>query len=160
MPLDNENDKKLKSGVPGPVEQAEGALAPVRPGPDGYTTEQLKQAIAKGAPEQAAADGPACTVCNDAGGAFVEKRTKQLDKDEKPLLDELGKPMLDLVESVPCCDARAPESKPHEEWAAARGLEPMWLRAARLGRGWPLGYEVTEKAFDEAVHAAKFGVIR
>jgi hypothetical protein len=41
-----------------------------------------------------------------------------------------------------------------EEWAAKKSI-PFWkAEAARHGRAWPIGREVTEDAFNQAMHDA------
>lgn len=41
-----------------------------------------------------------------------------------------------------------------EEWASKTGVPHWKADAARHGRGWPLGKEVTESEFNQAVYDA------
>jgi hypothetical protein len=46
------------------------------------------------------------------------------------------------------------DRKPFETWVEAK-KPPAWLAAAaRAMRGWPIGREVTEQEFDDALEAA------
>lgn len=56
--------------------------------------------------------------------------------------------------------AMSGERKPYAQWGADKST-PAWLiDAARHGRGWPLGQEVTEDEFNQAVYDAANQPIR
>lgn len=47
-----------------------------------------------------------------------------------------------------------PERRPYEQWVAAKKPAAWLAAAARAGRGWAIGREVTEQEFDAAIHDA------
>lgn len=44
------------------------------------------------------------------------------------------------------------ERRPAEEWATAKQTAPHIFKATRIGQRWPLGVELTEKQYDDAIH--------
>lgn len=48
----------------------------------------------------------------------------------------------------------SPARKAWEIWAADKGVPHWKADAARIGRQWPLGQEVTEDEFNQAVYDA------
>lgn len=49
------------------------------------------------------------------------------------------------------------EERDVEAWASAKNTPAIWLRAAKVMHHWCLGQQVTENAFDAAIHAAQHG---
>ena len=46
------------------------------------------------------------------------------------------------------------EKQPVEKWAEQKKLPAWKFAAAKAHASWPLGFEVSEEEFDQAVHAA------
>jgi hypothetical protein len=46
------------------------------------------------------------------------------------------------------------EKQPIEKWAEQKQLPAWEFAAAKAHESWPLGFEVTEEEFDQAVQAA------
>ncbi len=58
------------------------------------------------------------------------------------------------IEDALALVAVEPERRPFEQWAEAKKTPAWKLAAAKAHENWPLGREVTEAAFDQAVRAA------
>lgn len=66
----------------------------------------------------------------------------------------------DAATSAASDAASPPAVKTVETWADELGT-PAWLFAgARIGLGWPIGFELTEKAYREALDVAANVVCR
>ena len=57
-------------------------------------------------------------------------------------------------EEAPVVEAKADAKLPYEEWARRGGVEHWRADVARHCRAWPLGQEVTESEFNQALHDA------
>lgn len=64
------------------------------------------------------------------------------------------------LESAPTKSAAAPVKKTVEAWAAAAKLPPWQFAAAKTMCHWPIGKELTEEEFNQAVAAARSIEIR
>lgn len=64
--------------------------------------------------------------------------------------------MAKIIDAAPLPPVPAPSSTriAWEQLAADKGVPHWKADAARIGRGWPLGFEVTEDEFNQAVYDA------
>lgn len=60
----------------------------------------------------------------------------------------------------PTASTSPDEKLAFEEWGRRKNIEDWKVNAAKHLRGWPMGFEVTEAAFDQAVGDALGHVIR
>jgi hypothetical protein len=61
---------------------------------------------------------------------------------------------MDEFTEAPAPEAPAPERKPVEQWAAEKGTVAWKFAAAQAGERWPIGAELTEAEYTDAIERA------
>jgi hypothetical protein len=76
------------------------------------------------------------------------------DDDFKFMQPPDGEPVSPPSKPVVAAAAPLDQKLPYEEWARRGGVEHWRADVARHCRAWPLGQEVTESEFNQALHDA------